>query len=368
MKIFRPSDTDISSPNYSSAVGYYTDVTRITDLLGIPLFTSSTYPSLSHVGELIRRAEDYIDEFTRESWRPTIIENEYHDFDFDLFRMYSLNANWRYRDYVGFIRLNHEHVRKILRLSVWRGSLWEELAGSKATITITDYTSITGLQLTAGGYTWTLNEDANNDGTTYEFSSNFGDRTTAQDMVYLINEEMPVNTQGITGSTGAKALLNNSNTGTKNISDYFYATLEEDGVITISSLLLGDDGDACTISITTGATVVDFADNENRGRQNDWWSIDHEGSIFFRANYPYQAKHSVRITYIAGKHRVPAIITEAATKLVVCELLMEDDNTLMLGENNESGIDLKSKYDAYLDHVHKILNMKKSLVYFIDSD
>lgn len=366
MRISRPSDTNIASADYDSGIGYYTDMTRITNLLEIPPLTTATYPSLSHIGELIRRVEDYIDVYTRETWRPMIIENEFHDFDFDLFRMYRMHATWRYRDYVGFIRLNHEDIRKVLRLSVWRGNTWEELAGAKGVITITDYASITGLRLTAGGYLWTLNEDSDDDGTISKFSSNFGTRTTAQDIVYLINEEMPVNTQGITGSSGAKVLQSTS--GSKNISNYFYATLEEDNTITISSLLLGDDGDNCTLTVSTGATVTDFTDDENRGRNSDWWSLDTEGSIFFRANYPYQMKHSLRVTYIAGKHRVPAIITDAATKLVCCELFMEDDSSLLLGESSASGVDIKSKYDAYTSMAHKILDMKKRLVYFIDSD
>ena len=79
-------------------------------------------------------------------------------------------------------------------------------------------------------------------------------------------------------------------------------------------------------------------------------------------------KHSLRVTYIAGKHRVPAIITDAATKLVCCELFMEDDSSLLLGESSASGVDIKSKYDAYTSMAHKILDMKKRLVYFIDSD
>ena len=79
-------------------------------------------------------------------------------------------------------------------------------------------------------------------------------------------------------------------------------------------------------------------------------------------------KHSLRITYSAGNSRVPAIITEAATKLVACELMQADDNNLLLGENQESGVDLKTKYDAYRADIEKILNMKKRLVYFLDSD
>mgnify|MGYP003626929832 CR=1 FL=1 len=363
MRISRASDTNIASVDYDNGIGYYTDMTRITNLLEIPPLTTTTYPSLSHIGELIKRAEDYIDEYTRESWRPMIIENEFHDFDFDLFRMHRMNANWRYRDYVGFIRLNHEDIRKVLRLSVWRGNTWQELAGAKGVITITNHSNITNIVLTCGGETFTLLTHPTNAGC---FNNTYGIRTTAQEIVYLINEELPMNTQGITGSTGAKSFQGTAGT---NISNFFYATLEEDDTITISSLLLGDDGDACTLAISgSGISIVDFTDDENRGRNDDWWTLDTDGSIFFRANYPYQMKHSLRVTYIAGKNRVPAIITDAATKLVCCELFMEDDSSLLMGESSDSGVDIKTKHDTYTLQIHKILDMKKRLVYFIDSD
>ena len=44
--INRPSDTAINSPNYSNGIGYYTDMTRVTDLLGIAPFTTDTIPTL----------------------------------------------------------------------------------------------------------------------------------------------------------------------------------------------------------------------------------------------------------------------------------------------------------------------------------
>tara|TARA_R100000808_G_C2119487_1_gene131134 strand:+ start:37 stop:1155 length:1119 start_codon:yes stop_codon:yes gene_type:complete len=367
----RPSDSQIAASNYTNGIGYYTTSELVTNLLGIaPFDNTTTLPALSDVGELIKRAEDYIDEYTRESWRPLVVENEYHDFDFDLFKMHRLHKNYRYRDYVGNIRLQHEHLRKIIRLAVWRGNTWEELGGATAKIKITDYANITNIVLTVGPYTWTLLPDTvNNDNTTPsdKFNNHFGNRTTAMEIVYLINEQMPLNTQSITGSSGVKN--KNSDTLGVSLSNYFYATLEEDDTIVISSLLPGDDGDACTLAVTGGSnTVTDFADTESRGRDGDWWVIGEDGSVFFRASYPYQMKHSLRITYLAGNSRVPAIITEAATKLVACELMQADDNNLLLGENQESGVDIKTKYDSYKADIDKILSMKKRLLYFMDGD
>ena len=357
--ITRPSDTSIGSANYNNAVGYYTDMTRVTDLLGIAPFTSDTIPTLAHVGELIRYAEDYIDEFTRESWRPMIIEDEWHDFDFDWHRMYRHgNRDYRYTDYVGFIRLHYENVRKIIRLSAWKGDKYNELAGSTATVTISDYTNVTNLvlKLPNNTQTFTLASGTN----TNQMNTTFGNTTTAQELIYLINEQLPVNTREFTGQDGKK---------TGGQSKFFYASLNEDDTITIASLLPSDDGKNCTITASgSGITVSTFSDNQENSRTQGWWDIKSDGTIFFRTKYPYQVKHSMKVTYMTGGQRVPAIITEAATKLVCCELMSSDDNTILLGENNNSGLDIKTKHDTYRADVEKILKMKKRLIYLIDSD
>ena len=334
-------------------------MTRVTDLLGIAPFTTDTIPTLAHIGELIRYAEDYIDEYTRESWRPMIVKDEWHDFDFDWNRMYRHGSrHHRFTDYVGFIRLHYENVRKIIRLTAWKGDTYEELAGSTARITISDYTNITNvvLQLPNSGDSYTLVAGTS----AGQFNKSYGNTTTAQELVYLINEQLPVNTREFTGQDGKK---------TGGQSKFFYANLEEDGTVIIASLLPADDGKNCTITVSgTGITTTTFSDNQNSSRVSEWWNIESDGTVLFRTKYPYQVKHSMKVTYITGGNRVPAVITEAATKLVCCELMSSDDNTILLGENHSSGLDIKTKFDTYRADVEKILKMKKRLIYLIDSD
>ena len=359
MSIIRPSDTAINSLDYDAGIGHYTNMTKICDLLGIAPFTTDTIPTLANIGELIRYAEDYIDEYTKQSWRPSIVENELKDFYLDFHRMYRYSSV-SYTDYVGFIRLNREDVRKVLRLAAWKGDTWEELAGATCKINITDFTNITNivLQLPNNGTTFTLLTHPTDSGS---FNNQFGNTTTAQEIVYLINEQVPSNTRDFTGQHGKKSL--------NGISKFFYASLEDDNSILISSLLPSDDGKNCTITVTgTGITKEDFTDNENVGRDNDWWIENQTGTVFFKSTYPLQVKHSLKCTYQTGKQTVPAVITEAATKLVCCELMSSDDNTILLGENNNSGLDIKTKFDTYRADVEKILNMKKRLIYLIDSD
>jgi hypothetical protein len=51
-------------------------------------------------------------------------------------------------DYVGFVQLDHPNIRKIIRLEVFQGNNYNELASAIATTTISDYTNVTSVTLT----------------------------------------------------------------------------------------------------------------------------------------------------------------------------------------------------------------------------
>lgn len=362
VKIVTPSDTTLNVVNYDGGIGSYTTAVKVAALLGISDFVSAssgsaTSPTLEEVGDLIRRAEDYIDEFSNNSWRENLVENEFHDFDFD--------DKWRsyYSDYVGKVRLENENIRKIIRIATWEGSVYKDLASAVATVTISDYTNVTSVVLSIGGITWTL--EAGTDGNVAKFNKLFGKRTTAMELCYLINEQPPSITSTFTGATANKALSASS----KNISDFFYANLEEDETVTIVSLLPGSDGENCTIVVNgSGISKTDFTNKEEYDRNQDWWDMRDTGDIFFRSDYPIRRKHSIKFTYTYGNQRVPAVIEDAATKLVACELIASDDSYVLLGNDSTNGMDLKSKYDTYKADVEKILKMKKRFIYYLDGD
>lgn len=67
-----PSDYTTISPNYSTGFGFYTDINAVSDLLQVPAFTSSTYPSAAQVGSVIKRIEGMVDEKINRSYRPII--------------------------------------------------------------------------------------------------------------------------------------------------------------------------------------------------------------------------------------------------------------------------------------------------------
>ena len=357
------SDTSLNVINYSAGNGAYTTAVKIAALLGIADFVSigavgATSPTLEEVGDLIRRAEDYIDEFTNESWRDNLAENEFHDFDFfDKYVYY-------FEEYAGKVRTEHENIRKVIRIAFWDGDSYRDVASAVSVVTITDHTNITSITLGAGSISWTITAGTtSNNG---QFNKSFGKRTTALELAYLINEQPPTLTASFTGASANKALKDSSDI--YNISDFFYASVEENETITIVSLLPGSDGSACTITTSgTGLSATGFTDKEQYDRNQNWWDIKDSGDIFFRADYPLHTKHSIKLTYTYGNHRVPAIIEEAATKLVACELLASDDSYVLVGDDS-TGIDIKSKYDSYKQDIDKILRMKKRINYYLDND
>jgi len=355
------SDPSLSVVDYSAGNGAYTNAVKIAALLGIADFVSidavgATSPTLEEVGDLIRRAEDYIDEFTNESWRENLAENEFHDFDF--FDKYV----YFYEDYAGKVRTEHENIRKVIRIAFWDGDSYRDVASAVSVVTITDHSNITSITLGAGSLSWTLTAGTGHDN--HEFNNVFGKRTTALELAYLINEQAPVLTAPFTKATQNKSLHDSNN----HISDFFYANVEEDETITIVSLLPGSDGSSCTITTSgSGVSATNFTDKEKYDRNQTWWDMKDSGDIFFRADYPLHTKHSIKLTYTYGNHRVPAIIEEAATKLVACELLASDDSYVLVGDDS-TGIDIKSKYDSYKQDIDRILRMKKRINYYLDND
>ena len=366
-----PSDTTTINPNYSTGRGYYTTADKVAELLQIPPFSANTTPMHSEVGEFIKRVEDFIDSKTKTSWRRLLYEKEHHNFTVGTGH-YPVGA---WRDYLGFVQLDRHSISKMIRLDIWEGSRWTNICGAEASVTLNDYTSMVSgtsqinLKLPNNGLVFNLLAGTTNS----RFDSTYGNKTAAMELVSLINEKYPSGTASLTGATQAKGQTDS--TGAKQVSDFFYACLdsEDSSKVLISSLLPSDDGANCSIylngsSSTTsahGLEVSAFTDKEDSGRMNEWWKIGREGRIFFRDKYPYIHLNSVRATYYAGSGTVPAVITDAATKLVACEILRSDDATVLITESGNQ-ISVKEKYELLRTEAMEIVNGKQEGVFLIE--
>ena len=273
------------------------------------------------------------------------------------------------------MQLDRHDISKIIRLEIWQGNTWINLASAEASVTLNDYTSMINgtsqinLKLPNSGLVFNLLAGTTNS----RFNTTYGNKTAAEELVSLINERFPSNTASLTGAGATKAQTDS--TGAKTVSDFFYASLdsENSNKVLISSLLPSDDGANCSIylngsSSTTsahGLEVSSFTDKEDAGRMNEWWKINREGRIFFRNKFPYIQLNSVKATYFAGSGRVPAIITDIATKLVACEILRSDDATVLITESGNQ-ISVKEKYDLLRTEALDMLASKKEGVVLIE--
>jgi len=352
-----PSDFTNINVNYAQGNGYYTTHTDVSDLLQISSFSSNTTPNIAEVGKLIKRVEAKIDDAVGYAFRPIIYRDEFHSTDFVMKGAYPVQ---QYKDYIGFIQLERPKVMKIVRLEVWQGDDYKDIAS--ATATYTPPTSGSGYTLTlgVGAYSFVLTEGIH-------FFGDFGQKTTAKQIVSAINEVFPQDTAQFTGETGPKSLSDTigtpPNETTRNVSNFFYATTDSEDTkkVIISSLLPGDDGSDCTIASTSGSHTA-FTDNQEQGRNDDFWMITSEGKIFFRNEYPFVASNGCRVTYVSGDSRVPSWVHETATKLVAAEVIRHDDNSILISETG-SNIDLKAKHDILVEEAKEVLKGKKIVIY-----
>ena len=355
-KLSSPSDFTNINANYSEGKGFYTTHTDVSQLLQISEFSSSTTPSIIEVGNLIKRAEERVDDIVGHSYRPVIYHNEFHNFEFFREGAYPVQ---RYKDYVGFVQLERADVQKIVRLEVWNGTQYIDLASATAKIKVPSGPQNSSWKIILGVGAFAFHLDSGTD-----FFDSYGPKTTASQIADAINEVFPHKTAKFTGETAAKTVTA-QNSSSVNISDFFYATTDSEAgdTVVISSLLLGDDGSACTISSAVGTTTP-FTDHQDQRRLGDYWTIGKDGKIFFRQEYPHLHSNSIRVVYVSGEARVPATIQDAATKLVAAEVIRHDDNSILIAETG-SNIDLKTKHDILIEEANAILNGKKDVIHFI---
>lgn len=352
-KASSPSDFTNIDVNYSQGKGYYTRHFDVSALLQISEFTDNTTPSRGEVGAIIKRVEDKIDDKVGHPFRPIIYRDEVHNFEFFRHAQYPVQP---YKDYVGFIQLERPKIMKIVRLEVWQGNSYVDLASATASYSPPATGSGYNLTLGVGNFSFVLTEGVH-------FFGSFGKKTTASQVADAINEVFPQQTAQFTGETGAKSKTATSGSLTRNISDFFYASTdtEDSSKVIISSLLPGDDGSDCTITASAGSKT-NFTDNQDQRRLGDYWTINSEGKIFFLRNYPYVQNHSCKVTYVSGDRRVPGVIHDAATKLVAAEIIRHDDNSILIAETG-SNIDLKTKHDILVKEAMETLNGKKIVIY-----
>jgi hypothetical protein len=85
----------------------------------------------------IKEIQDRIDSTTHNAWRPYLAVAEYINFD-----TYKPYRRRYYTDYVGTTPLLFRNVQQILRIELWQGANYRELAGAEVRIEIVDHSAL----------------------------------------------------------------------------------------------------------------------------------------------------------------------------------------------------------------------------------
>ena len=399
---------------------------------------------LSHVKNLIRQRQDYIDKVCRHAWRPRLVGEEY--LNFTTFKPFRRRY---YTDYVGAVFLKRGAIQRILKLGAWQGDYYREMAGARVSFRVDDHTALAGESILLcpganGVATLTEGSDAQT-----KWRADFDHKSTAENISALVNKDpafskaaLPIGNLTVESGSSSSDILNvheeflclaNSDTGdgvaeissmrstegganatiavTHDTALIFNSTLSQIGdTITITT---NGANATCTVASVTNATTFTLADgttfapghslayitsgttnrialcsrNTNtftivanqlndfddyltigdkvkqirfkcdiadEERQKSWWSIEENGMILFNNEYPFFENHSLRCAYIYGERYIEGSIHEACTKLVVMDILMSDDYSVMFPEGS-SNIDLNTKHQKLEAEVAKLL-------------
>tara|TARA_R110000822_G_scaffold59325_11_gene148138 strand:- start:2805 stop:4385 length:1581 start_codon:yes stop_codon:yes gene_type:complete len=245
-----------------SLTGTYTTAQN-AEVQNLQSFTNGKRKGITRkqVETLILRTQDKIDNLTNNAWRPMLQTAEYINFD-----TYKPYRRRYYTDYVGSVPLMFRNAQHILRLEIWQGADYREIAAAEIRLKINDFTQITAdtdkvFLCPGGGGVATLTAG---DGSS-KFRSQFDNVSTAQQLADLINMDARKgkNPTAFNPSFVFEDVTEADGTIEANVHHEFMASANADyggGQIKISSMRRGDAGENATYACTspgitfTGAT------------------------------------------------------------------------------------------------------------------
>ena len=205
----------------------------------------------SQVETLIQRTQDKIDNLTNNSWRPQLQTAEYVNFD-----TYKPYRRRYYTDYVGSVPLYFRNVQQVMRLEIWQGHEYREIACAEVRLKVLDFTKMVAdtdavYLCPGGGGVATLTVGT----TTAKFNAQFDNVTTAQQLSDLINKDLRRGKAATLFSPSFSLEDAEASGGTvvANVHHEFMSSANADyggGQIKITSMRRGDAGETATIAIT----------------------------------------------------------------------------------------------------------------------
>tara|TARA_R110002051_G_scaffold273569_1_gene334207 strand:+ start:4151 stop:5974 length:1824 start_codon:yes stop_codon:yes gene_type:complete len=196
----------------------------------------------------IQEIQDKIDNITHNAWRPYLVTAEYINFD-----TYKPYRRRYYTDYVGTAPLLFRNVQQILRLELWQGDDYREIAAAEARIHLPeDVRAISGSIVVSPGNGTAATLTAGT--TSAQWRADFDSTTSAQNLADLINKEDRVSKTDVAFSP---AFTLEGSTANIAVHNEFLATANADygtGKVKISSLRHVKAGETCSI-VTTDSNI-----------------------------------------------------------------------------------------------------------------
>jgi len=209
------------------------------------------------VERLIKEKQDYIDKICRMAWRPQIVVDEYQNFT--TFKPYRRRY---YTDYVGAVYLHNRSVQQLLRLSVWQGDYYRELASCRIKMQVTKAESISATEkvFLCPGANGVATLSRGTTSTTWD--GTFGAKTIANNIANLINKDTATNRGVIQLGSLTEGVDEDGTAVALNLNDEFLATANSDqgdGMLVISSMRSTEDGADSTIATTNNDVSFVFS-------------------------------------------------------------------------------------------------------------
>ncbi len=219
----------------------------------------------------IKETQDRIDNVTHNAWRPYLVAAEYLNFD-----TYKPYRRRYYTDYVGTTPLLFRNVQQILRLEVWQGENYRELAGAEARLEIVDHASLDNESVFlcphGGGFARLQESGASAAADLQKWNATFNKVAAAQNLADLINKEDRTGRTAVTFTEDATSPAGTSNLilpdatssfGTNYDYGYvhneFLASANADygnGKLKITSMQQTKGGENATIAVTDNTNMT----------------------------------------------------------------------------------------------------------------
>ena len=208
------------------------------------------------VEHVILKMQDRIDNMTRNAWRPYLVAAEYINFD-----TYKPYRRRYYTDYVGTSPLLFRNVQQMLRIELWQGDDYREIAAAEARIKFNDVSNLSSANIYLSPGNGSVATLAQGTGTG-QWRDDFDATTVAQNLADLINKEDRVNKAAVnflfTPTDATTTFTLEGSTNAVAVHNEFFASANSDygtGVVKVTSMRPVKAGEVCSI-------VVDSSDIE----------------------------------------------------------------------------------------------------------